>query len=78
VGDQASVTVQFWVEARTPLQVVDVTETPAPVVLVPVIVSDHGRRLRTVTVVDVDWPTSTDGNVVPAGKDILGVTMNPL
>ena len=69
---------QSWVEGRTPLQVVDVTETPAPVVLVPVIVIDHGRRLRTVTVVDADWPASTEGNVVPARNDIRGLTMNPL
>jgi hypothetical protein len=67
-GVQARLTVQVAPEGSAPLHVVPegVTDTPAPVTLVPVIEIVQGRVFCTGTSVDVDWPTCADGKAVPA------------
>lgn len=78
-GAQARLTVQVAPEGSAPLHVVPegVTDTPAPVTLVPVIVIVQGRVFCTGTSVDVDWPTCADGNAVPANV-MRGCTINAL
>jgi hypothetical protein len=79
VGVHDRFTVQSSVGRRIPLHVPPgAMETPWPVTLVPVMVIDPRRTLRTVTAVDIDCPTCTDANAVPSRKLMRGLTMKAL